>query len=868
MIGTPAGGTFAGPGVSGTTFDPALAGAGIHTITYSFTDANGCSATANTTITVNALPVVDAGTYPASCINAGAIALIGTPAGGTFAGPGVSGTTFDPALAGAGIHTITYSFTDANGCSATANTTITVSALPTVTIDPVAAMCADALPLTLVGTPAGGTFTGPGISGNTFDPVLAGSGTHNIVYNYTDPTGCNGSASIDIVVNALPSLSINAVPAVCVSSPVQTLSSNPAGGSFSGPGVTGTTFDPAIAGAGNHTITCDITDANGCRATATTIITVNADPAVDAGTYSDVCINGSAVSLVGSPAGGSFSGPGVSGTTFDPALAGTGIHTITYNYTDPAGCSGIGSTTITVNALPVVDAGTYANACINEGIVSLVGSPTGGIFSGPGVSGNNFDPTISGVGIHTITYTYTDPNGCSNSATTTITVVPIATSTTGVAICSNQLPFNWNNNSYSAAGTYTVTLTSAAGCDSIATLNLTVVNQTMPTFGAIGPYCLNSVAPPLPVTSIEGLSGTWNPATVNTSIPGPSTYTFTPSSGQCTGPASVVIVITDQIIPTFDPIADVCLNATAPVLPTTSLNNITGSWAPAVSTATVGTTTYTFTPDPGQCAAPAQLTITVTDQLTPTFDPIADVCLNATAPVLPTTSLNNITGSWAPAVSTATVGTTTYTFTPDPGQCAAPAQLTITVTDQLTPTFDPIADVCLNATAPVLPTTSLNNITGSWAPAVSTATVGTTTYTFTPDPGQCAAPAQLTITVTDQLTPTFDPIADVCLNSTAPVLPTTSLNNITGSWAPAVSTATVGTTTYTFTPDPGQCAAPAQLTITVTDQLTPTFDPIADVCLNATAPVLPTTSLNNITGSWAPAVSTGSCGHYDIYIHS
>ncbi len=363
----------------------------------------------------------------------------------------------------------------------------------------------------------------------------------------------------------------------------------------------------------------------------------------------------------------------------------------------------------------------------------------------------------------------------------------------------------------------------------------------------------------MPTTSLNNITGSWAPA-VSTSTVGTTTYTFTPDPGQCAGPAQLTITVTDQLTPTFDPIADVCLNATAPVLPTTSLNNITGSWAPAVSTATLGTTTYTFTPDPGQCAGPAQLTITVTDQLTPTFDPIADVCLNATAPVLPTTSLNNITGSWAPAVSTATIGTTTYTFTPDPGQCAGPAQLTITVTDQLTPTFDPIADVCLNATAPVLPTTSLNNITGSWAPAVSTATIGTTTYTFTPDPGQCAGPAQLTITVTDQLTPTFDPVADVCLNATAPVLPTTSLNNITGSWAPAVSTATVGTTTYTFTPDPGQCAGPAQLTITVTDQITPTFDPIADVCLNATAPVLPTTSLNNITGSWAPAVSTATIG--------
>src|SRR5688500_12601691 len=222
-----------------------------------------------------------------------------------------------------------------------------------------------------------------------------------------------------------------------------------------------------------------------------------------------------------------------------------------------------------------------------------------------------------------------------------------------------------------------------------------------------------------------------------------------------------------------------------------SNNGITGSWSPAVSTASVGTTTYTFTPAAGQCAGPATLRTNERRERKPTFDPVDDVCLDATAPVLPTTSNNGITGSWSPAVSTASDGTTNYTFTPAAGQCAGPATLTITVTDQITPTFDPVDDVCLDATAPVLPTTSNNGITGSWSPAVSTASVGTTTYTFTPAAGQCAGPATLTITVTDQITPTFDPVDDVCLDATAPVLPTTSNNSITGSWSPAVSTAIV-----------------------------------------------------------------------------
>ena len=66
-------------------------------------------------------------------------------------------------------------------------------------------------------------------------------------------------------------------------------------------------------------------------------------------------------------------------------------------------------------------------------------------------------------------------SGCDSVATLVLTVNSTTTSTTNTSICSSQLPYNWNSNSYNSQGTYTITLTNAAGCDSIATLNLTVV---------------------------------------------------------------------------------------------------------------------------------------------------------------------------------------------------------------------------------------------------------------------------------------------------------------------------------------------------------------------------------------------------------
>ena len=87
LAGTPAGGTFTGTGVSGNTFNPAT-GVGTYTINYSYTNANGCVSAASTTIAVNAVPTVSAGTYAAVCTTDGLVALNGTPAGGTFSGTG------------------------------------------------------------------------------------------------------------------------------------------------------------------------------------------------------------------------------------------------------------------------------------------------------------------------------------------------------------------------------------------------------------------------------------------------------------------------------------------------------------------------------------------------------------------------------------------------------------------------------------------------------------------------------------------------------------------------------------------------------------------------------------------------------------
>lgn len=143
------------------------------------------------------------------------------------------------------------------------------------------------------------------------------------------------------------------------------------------------------------------------------------------------CMDAATVIITGSQSAGAiFSGNGIidnrNGTAvFTAAVAGEGIHAINYTYTDMYGCVSSISQTVQVNPLPVVAfTGLSASYCSTNGIVTLTGTPSGGVFSGPGVIGDSFDPAIAGIGgPYTVTYTYTNTSGCTSSQSQQVTVL-------------------------------------------------------------------------------------------------------------------------------------------------------------------------------------------------------------------------------------------------------------------------------------------------------------------------------------------------------------------------------------------------------------------------------------------------------------
>ncbi|MBF2706984.1 gliding motility-associated C-terminal domain-containing protein, partial [Flavobacterium soyangense] len=816
-------------GVTGT-WSPAINNTS--TTTYTFTPTAGQCATTPVTMTIVVNPIL-ATFIQVSPICSGAV-LADLP---TTSTNGVTGT-WSPAIDNTA--TTTYTFTPTAGQCTVTPATMTIVVNPIVaTFIPVNPICSGAV---LADLP---TTSTNGVTG-TWSPAIDNTAT--TTYTFTPTAGqCTVTpATMTIVVNPIVA-TFNPVAPICsgaVLADLPTTSTN---------GVTGT-WSPAIDNTATTTYTFTPT-AGQCTVTPATM-TIVVNPIV--ATFSQVSPICSGAVLADLP---TTSTNGVTGT-WSPAIDNTA--TTTYTFTPTAGQCTVTPATMTIVVNPIV--ATFSQVSpICSGAV-LADLPT---TSTNGVTGT-WSPAIDNTATTTYTFTPTAGQCTVTPATMTIVVNPIVATFSPVApICSGvvlaDLPTTSTNGvtgTWSPAinntSTTTYTFTPTAGQCTVTPATMTiVVNPIVATFSQVSPICSGAVLADLPTTSTNGVTGTWSPAIDNTAT---TTYTFTPTAGQCTVTPATMTIVVNPIVATFSQVSPICSGAVLADLPTTSTNGVTGTWSPAIDN--TATTTYTFTPTAGQCTVtPATMTIVVNPIVTPTFTAIAPICSGSVSPVLPNTSNNLITGTWNPA-TVSNIATATYTFTPTAGQCALTTTIVVTITPKTVSLFNPIADVCYGSTAPSLPSSSTNGITGTWNPATVSNTTSTT-YTFTPTAGICATTATLTINV-NTIIPIFNAVAPICANATAPILSSPSTNGITGIWNPATVSNTVSGT-YTFTPDAGQCATIITLNVAVNPILTPSFTQITPICFGTLPPVLQLTSNNGITGTWNPAVvSNTTSGVYNF----
>lgn len=284
--------TPAGLSINASTGVVNLAASTAGTYTVTNTASGACPDTKTTSITINAA-ANSAFNYPSNtiCVSDGdqtpttaeAGTFTSTPAGLTF----VSATTgvIDVDNSTAGTYTITHSVPGT--CPSTTNVNVTLTSNPDASFTYAqGAYCSDATdPAPVFGTGAsGGVFSaspsGLNINSNSglIDLSASTAGTYTVTNNIAAVGSCPASSeNFTVIVNALPNVTLAALTDVCIYHNSFTLTGGaPAGGTYSGTGVTAGSFNPATAGLGTKTITYSYTDANNCSNTATNTILVDA----------------------------------------------------------------------------------------------------------------------------------------------------------------------------------------------------------------------------------------------------------------------------------------------------------------------------------------------------------------------------------------------------------------------------------------------------------------------------------------------------------------------------------------------------------------------------------------------------------------
>ena len=339
-----------------TNFDCGEVGA--NTVTLTVTDVNGNVSSANATVTVmdTISPIVVTQNVTVYLDANGQASITtatidnGSSDNCTIQSYALDSTMFDCSEVGA--NTVTLTVTDVNGNVSSANATVTVmdTIYPVLMLDVDASICATgtsgAMHTYMVSgsdnCSTGGVIQTSGLpSGSTF-PI----GTTMNVFEITDASGNTTIDSFLVEVYDFPVLVIDSLDLMCETDDPVALSATPVGGTFSGGGVSGSTFDPTAVSAGANMITYTYTTTEGCTYSTVSYVQVRMNPDVYMGSFEDtICLEETVVACpVGTPSGGVYSGAGIDSIVLYTADAGVGQHYITYTYTDQYGCTSSDST--------------------------------------------------------------------------------------------------------------------------------------------------------------------------------------------------------------------------------------------------------------------------------------------------------------------------------------------------------------------------------------------------------------------------------------------------------------------------------------------------------------------------------------------
>ena len=923
--------------------------AGTYTVTV--TDNIGCTATRS--FTINEPATALSGSITAQTNNstfggsAGSATV--TPAGGTpgytYSWSPAGGTAATASNLTAGTYVVTI--TDANGCTATASATITQPTLELFAQSRINVSCfggnngsatvgisSGTGPYTYSWSPSGGTAaTATGLSAGTYTVTVTGS-------------GASGTATQSFTISQ-PAAALSAASGggktdvSCFGGGNGTATVSPTGGtgpySYSWAPSGGTAATATGLAAGTYTVT--VTDAKGCQTTRSFAIgqPAAALSAATGGGKTDVsCFGGTNGTATVSPTGGtpgytySWSPSGGTAATATGLAAGT--YTVTV--TDANACQTTRSFTIgqPAAALNAAVGGGKTNVSCNGGNNGTATvAPTGGTgpytYSWSPSGGTAATATGLGVGVYTVTVT--DANGCQATRSFTITQPSALGATrswtniacfggsTGVAsvnVTGGTAPYtySWSPSGGTAAtatgltaGTYTVTVTDANGCQ--LTRSYTIVEPASALSAGITSQTNNTTyggtTGSATVTATGGTPGytySWSPsggtaATASGLSAGTYTVTITDANA-CTTTQSVTITQPTLVVFAQGQ-TNVACNGSATGSATVGITVGTGpytySWSPSGGTAATASGlaagTYVVTVTGTSGTATQSFTITQPSALVASQGTVTNVSCNGGSNASATVSVTGGTGgytySWSPSGGTAatasglSAGTYTVTVT-DANGCTTTQNFTITQPAALVAMASAQTNIACSGSATGSATVSVTGGTGaytySWSPSGGTGatasglTAGTYTVTVT-DANSCTTTQSFTLTQPSALVATASAQTNVSCNGGSNGSATVSVTGGTGgytySWSPSGGTAATasglaaGTYVVTVT-DANGCTTTQGFTITQPAPLVASQGTVTNVSCNGGSNGSATVSVTGGTGgytySWSPSGGTAA----------
>lgn len=373
-------------------------------------DGFGCQDTAAYAITVNPLPTPAVSGPDSIC--AGDTAVI-TASGGSQYLWNTGDPTATISVAPPSDSTYSVTVTDLNGCSADAALSVTVLALPTVGIIGPGALClGDSALLEAIGTGAALWSTGSTSDSITVQPAT--TTTYSVLL--TDSLGCANSDIIEIVVNALPIVSISGDTVVCEGD-TATLTAT-GGGSYAWSNAANTSsisVTPSTA----TTYSVVVTDSNSCSAGDSISVAVNVLPVVGIMGADTLC-EGDSTSLMATGAASYLWSTGATSTIVSVGPVVTTTYSVTG--TDSNSCLATAALEVVVNPLPLLVIAGDTSICEGDSTSLEVTGANSYLWStGSTMNGISVGPSVNTA----YTVTGTDLNGCSASESVGVTVNPL-----------------------------------------------------------------------------------------------------------------------------------------------------------------------------------------------------------------------------------------------------------------------------------------------------------------------------------------------------------------------------------------------------------------------------------------------------------